>query len=871
MRYPAATSAVSLFSLFFAACAPVSKQPSVEKPPEAPTGSSYISIAKTPSEAIAAMELQPGYALETIVAEPFIAEPVVAVFDGNGRMYVAEMRTYMLDIEGSSKFEKTSRVSRHEDTNGDGQFDKHTVFADNLLLPRIVLPLKDTVVIGETNTLDLYEYRDIDGDGVSDERTLWYEGGPRGGNLEHQPSGLIWAMDNWLYATYNDFRLRYTPTGVIREEIPANRGQWGITQDNSGRVWNVNAGLEVGPVNFQTHTLYGHYEFEGEQADGYKVVWPIDNIPDTQGGIGQLREANTLKHFTATCGPDIFRGDRLPEDIRGDLIFAEPVGRLIRRTKVTEKDGVTQLTNAYDQNEFIRTADPLFRPINHVTAPDGTLYIVDMYRGIIQEGNWTREGSYLREQILAHDLEKETGLGRIYRLTHEDFEPGPQPRMLDETPAQWVAHLTHPNGWWRDTAQKLLVLEQDHSVVPALLSLVATGPTTESRLHALWTLEGLGTMNENLIKTALADLDLEVVKAGLRLAEPYLTTSTDLESVAANLLQHENPRVILQAMVSLKQGHAPEAQALSAAVAEHTEFSSIYTANEQAWASDQEDPYLMPLLGADGLKSFRRGQKFYNSLCFACHGSDGQGAPFDETRTIAPALAHSPRVLGNKQAAINILLHGLQGDINGVDYAAPMVPMASYSDAELANVLTYVRNSFGNRSAVVTADEIAAARSDRSDRTAFWTLPELTQIESSLAVPSTPFKRRAEWVIDGNYNAELLPLAIDDDIETLYATSSSFPFPGQWLTLELPAASTIRSLVMSAGDNVKDFPPFYAVQISADGQNWSDPVSEGAGEPHLQIHFNHPVKTRFLRFTIVDRKGWAKWNIHDLQLFGEEG
>ena len=129
------------------------------------------------------MELPEGYHLELVLAEPHIEEPVLAVFDGNGRMYVAEMRTYMQDGDSTGEFEPSSRVSMHEDTNGDGQYDRHTIFADNLLLPRIVLPLDDRVIIGETNTLDLYSYRDTNGDGVSDEKLLLFEGGPRGGNL----------------------------------------------------------------------------------------------------------------------------------------------------------------------------------------------------------------------------------------------------------------------------------------------------------------------------------------------------------------------------------------------------------------------------------------------------------------------------------------------------------------------------------------------------------------------------------------------------------------------------------------------------------------------------------------------------------------
>lgn len=154
-------------------------------------------MALSPAASIATMQLPDGYRLEPVLAEPHIAEPVMIAFDGNGRMYVAEMRTYMMDAEGTGEQEPVSRVSRHEDTDGDGVYDRHTVFADKLLLPRILLPLDDRIIIGETNSDDLHIYRDSDGDGVADEKTLWFNGGPRGGNMEHQPNGLVW----WLGAS----------------------------------------------------------------------------------------------------------------------------------------------------------------------------------------------------------------------------------------------------------------------------------------------------------------------------------------------------------------------------------------------------------------------------------------------------------------------------------------------------------------------------------------------------------------------------------------------------------------------------------------------------------------------------------------------
>ena len=270
----------------------------------------------------------------------------------------------------------------HESTKGDGVYDRHTVFVDNVSTPRFVTPLDGNAILTmETDTDEIYKYTDTNDDGVADKKELFYKGAGRiGQNLEHQPSGFIWAMDNWIYSTYNAFRLRWTPKGeVLKETTAPNGGQWGLTQDDYGKVWFVDAGGERGPVNFQAPITYGAFNVDDQFEDDFRVVWPayIGGHADTQGGMGRVRmPIGVLNHFTATCGQDIFRGHGLPDDLRGDLLFAEPVGRLVRRAKVSVSQGLTRLENAYPGSEFITSTDPLFRPVNMTTAPDGTIYLV---------------------------------------------------------------------------------------------------------------------------------------------------------------------------------------------------------------------------------------------------------------------------------------------------------------------------------------------------------------------------------------------------------------------------------------------------------------------------------------------------------------
>ena len=837
-------------------------------PPQKPIP--YMSV----EESQKAFILPDGYRMEIVLDENSIKEPVVCAFDGNGRMYVCEMRTYMQDIDGTGELAPGGRVSRHECTKGDGVFDKHTVFADGLLLPREVLPLDDRVLINETNTNDIYAYRDTKGTGISDSKELFFAGGARGGNLEHQQSGLIWAMDNWMYQAVNAFRLRIKGKEVLKETTPGNGGQWGANQDDYGKMWFVQGGGEIGPLNFQTPIIYGGLNLPDQSPPDYREVWPLVGLADVQGGYDRFRPVNkTLNHFTATCGIDVVRVDRLPEDIRGDVLFGEPVGRLIRRSKVENKDGMTFIRNAYDKKEFLLSSDPNFRPVNIVNGPDGCLYIVDMCRGIIQEGNWTKEGSYLRKVIKQYGLDKNFGRGRIWRLTHKDFQPGPQPHMLDETPAQWVTHLDHPNGWWRDTAQKLIVLRGDKSVIPALVEMALKSNNNLARIHALWTLEGLDALEKDVILAALKDSDANVRVAAIRASEGLLKKGDPaLLTVVNGMKTDSDPNVVLQVLLTAKILNAPDFSKFAQVIMAQTKFDGVKKVGNAL--INNGSSFSAQHYGKEAVPHLEHGGEIFRELCYACHGYDGKGMPREAATanivltslhpgataasTLAPPLAGSPSVR-DRDSMLRVLMSGLGGPIHDKTYDAQMVSMNTNDDEWVADVASFVRNSFGNHGAMVSWMDAARIRAESQSRPTPWTLNELESMQAK------PLNNQSEWKLSASHGAETLKYAIDGKIDTKWTTGVEMK-PGMWFQVELPSETEIQRVVLDHTRASGDYMRGYRLEMSPDGKAWKM-ISEGKCPPSMTEILFAPVKTKFLRLTQTGNGKGINWSIGELQLY----
>jgi mono/diheme cytochrome c family protein/glucose/arabinose dehydrogenase len=494
----------------------------------------------SPEDALKTFFMAPGYHLELVASEPMIQEPVAMDWDPQGRLWVVEMPGYMPDIAGWDEHDPIGRVVVLEDLNGDGRMDKRTVFADGLKLARAVKVLDHGVLVGEPPNAWLMH--DTDGDLRMDTKELVTN---RYGLFEMNPednaNGFHWALDNTIYtAGVADINLRLRD-GKFEVQKTLERGEWGVTEDDGGRIYrNTNeSALHVDLVstayfarNPNLLRTRGSYERLATDTNELNTVWPVRPNPGTnrayQAGID--RADGTLALFTAVCAPLVYRGDRLPSELYGNVFVAEPGANLVSRIILSDDGTTLRARKAYDRGEFLASTDERFRPVDLSTGPDGTIYIVDLYRGILQHR--VSLTTYLRSYILERKLEQPTGMGRIYRVVHDTTERGNAPALSSASPMQLVETLSHPNGWWRDTAQRLLVeryaqVKADKAVIPALVALAGGAGDPRTRLHALWTLDGLDSIERATVVKALEDPSRDVRASAIRIAERWLGTPDD--------------------------------------------------------------------------------------------------------------------------------------------------------------------------------------------------------------------------------------------------------------------------------------------------------------------------------------------------------
>ncbi|MEW6305163.1 MAG: PVC-type heme-binding CxxCH protein [Verrucomicrobiota bacterium] len=555
---------------------------------------------KEPGEALKSFRTLDGFRMELLAAEPLLADPVAMAYDENGRAYVAEMSDYPYTDKKNHKPSQENptdqpigKVRLLEDTNGDGRFDKATVFADGLSWPTGIAVWKGGVFVAATP--DIWYFKDTNGDGRADIRRKLYTGF-RKLNVQAVMNNFQWGLDHRIYGAgssnggeiravdkadakalrlaRNDFRF----DAVTEEfEVISGGARFGNSFDDWGNRFLCNIRNPAQHVVLPHHYLARnpylpvasavHDVAEaGDQLPVYRTS-PVEQWREFRARRWAADPTVTMPRselvgagvVTSSSGVTVYRGAAYPEKYRGQIFVADVAGNLFYRLKLAA-DGVTfTATRADEKVDFVTSEDIWFRPVNFINAPDGCLHVLDMYREVI-EHPWS-----IPDDIHAQlDLESGRDRGRLYRLAPPAFKVPPQPRLGSATAAQLVAMLENPNSWWRETAHRLLFERQDPSAIEPLRRMLNQSANPLARLHALWSLAGLKALSEADVLRGLQDPAPGVREHAVRLAEPRLKQSPKLLDAVLRLAGDADQRVRFQVAFTLGEVSDPRAtQALS--------------------------------------------------------------------------------------------------------------------------------------------------------------------------------------------------------------------------------------------------------------------------------------------------------------------
>lgn len=616
----------------------------------------------SPEDALATFQLAEGFQIELIASEPLISDPVAMEIDERGRLYVVEMHGYPLELSGSGK------VILLTDTDHDGRMDQSQVFADGLKLPTGIMRWKQGMIV--TDAPNVLYLEDADGDGRAEIRDTLLTGFALS-NPQHNLNSPLLGLDNWIYLGHegavstqafqkefgdrgSDVRypgrkdsphlpdnahgrgVRFRPDRAELEML-SDRTQFGHTFDAWGRYFTVSnanhamhqvvpaAYLNRNPnllVSNATQTISDH----GAAAEVFSI---------TKNPLNQL--LTDLGVFTSACGSNYYQGGLFPAPFDRVSFVAEPVSNLVHADVLRDAGATFTASRLYPDKEFLASTDAWFRPVNLYTGPDGALYVTDYYRQIIEHPEWMAD-----EVVQSGALYNGTDKGRLYRITPKGTPPPTWQRDLarEFTDTELRQKLADPNGWWRRTAQRLLIDRKAATDVPALQRLVTEAPNPLGRLHALWTLEGLDALSPQLLVHALDDQVAGVRENAIKLAEPFLAQpflnkNPELPAKLLSLKNDTDAKVRFQLLCTL--GYLDSPAAIQAR--EHLLFKDIQDSWVQIAALSARPSQGNNLLSAV-LDRYENDNAAYRSLVERLSSTTGTGGTATQVKDI---LARSLR------------------------------------------------------------------------------------------------------------------------------------------------------------------------------------------------------------------------------------
>jgi len=511
--------------------------------------------------ALATFRLPKGFEIELVASEPLIADPVHFAFGPDGKLWVVQMSDYPRGLDGTGR--PGGVVKFLEDTDQDGKFDEGTVFLDGLAYPTGVMPWRDGVLVCAAP--DVFYAEDTNGDGKADRRDVLFSGFAEA-NPQHLINGFAYGLDHWLYlgngGHNRNIRSRTTGTKVnisgrdvrIRPDdglvdAVSGRTQYGRTRDDWGNWFGSENSKPIFHFVVSDRYLRRNANFPARDPKVNLILpTPAPPIFPTSRTAARFNDLYAANRFTSACSPILFRDTTLGPDIADSAFVCEPVHNLIHRSLI-EPDGVTFRGRRHPDEqraEFLTSTDGWFRPSWLATGSDGALWFADMYRHVIEHPEWIPETWQTRLNLRAGEDK-----GRIYRVYRTGHRPGPLPALDRLSTVELVKQLEKTNGWQRDTAQQLLIHQDDPRSAPLLRELAAESRSALARVHALHTLDAMDSLETSLIARALFDEDWRVQRQAILLSEPRLAEDPQLGERLLELVDHPERPVRFQLALTL--------------------------------------------------------------------------------------------------------------------------------------------------------------------------------------------------------------------------------------------------------------------------------------------------------------------------------
>ena len=736
-----------------------------------------------PAQSIKLAQVPNGFEIALFASEPDIVNPIHVAWDHRGRAFVIETVDYPNNLQAGNLGHDRIRIC--EDTNGDGRADKFTLFADRLSIPTSMVFANGGVIC--TNGTQMLFLKDTDGDDKADVRKVLFEGFSMG-DTHAGPSNLRYGFDNWIYATigYSGFKgmvggeKHKFATGLFR--FKADGSKLEFLQHTTNNTWGLGFTSDfdiMGSTANGNPSWYFTFPQSVYQAAGMEAprTPPADDNPKFFPISTDIRQVDVHGGYTAAAGHAFYTSDRFPTEWRDRIAFVtEPTGKLVGQFEISRKGA--GFTARQLPGNLYASADAWSSPVFAETGPDGAVWICDWYNLIIQH-NPTPSMDSTRGPGNAYETPiRDVRHGRIYRVYPKGSPNDRNPQLDITDPGTLIAALAHPNLFWRLEAQRLLVETKSASAIPKLQEMAAVAEGSAA-YHAFLALQGLDALDKPLVtaahqsshrglrRAAIAHplSDTLVPAADARELAEWLVARTRIPSseavgrmLHATLMQHRemihgDPAcadawqiaarhhargVLLAAAESATvsdadaplldplikhftdKGDPAEKQSLAAALATRSEdFSKALLANlgkapaesKPAARKHAPDPAV-----------HERGLAVYTRTCIACHGPEGKGVPL-----VFPPLDGSPLPVGDPSLPIRIVINGLQGpiEVGGKPFNNIMAPLGNLSDQEIADVLTYVRQSWTNDAPAVTAETVREVRAKYAGRTTPWTAAEL--------------------------------------------------------------------------------------------------------------------------------------------------